>query len=57
MITGWLETKDGWYYLKSDGSMAENEMMVVPSREHGQEVYCFGQDGHMLKSNGRGALV
>ena len=57
MITGWLETKDGWYYLKEDGSMAENEMMVIPSKEHGQEVYCFGRDGHMLKSNGRGALV
>ena len=57
MVTGWLETKDGWHYLKEDGSMAENEMMVIPSREHGQEVYCFGRDGHMLKSNGRGALV
>lgn len=57
MVTGWLETKDGWYYLKEDGSMAENEMMVIPSRDHGQEVYCFGDDGHMLKSNVRGALV
>ncbi len=57
MITGWLNKNDKWYYLKSDGSMAENEMIIVPSKEHGQEVYCFGQDGHMLKSNGRGALV
>ncbi len=57
MLTGWLETKDGWYYLKEDGSMAADERLIIKSNLYGEETYCFGNDGHMLFSNSRGALV
>ena len=57
MITGWLKKDDKWYYLKSDGSMAADEKLIIKSNIYGEEIYCFGNDGHLLKSNGRGALV
>lgn len=57
MVTGWLKKDDKWYYLKSDGSMAADEKLIIKSNIYGEEIYCFGNDGHLLKSNGRGALV
>ena len=48
MVTGWLEAKDGWYYLKEDGSMAEGEILTITSEVFGDEIYAFGTDGHML---------
>lgn len=56
MQTGWLELGEHWYYLKQDGSMAENEMLTIHSDTHGDELYAFGADGHMLETNDRGAL-
>lgn len=56
MVTGWINKDEKWYYLKPDGSMAENEILTISS-SYGDEKYAFSTDGHMLRTNGRGALV
>lgn len=56
MQTGWLELEEKWYYLKSDGSMASYEMLSIHSETHGEEIYAFASDGHMLLTDNRGAL-
>ena len=56
MQTGWLEEGPHWYYLKEDGRMAENELLAIHSDVHGDELYAFGSDGHMLRADDRGAL-
>ena len=56
MQTGWLQEGTQYYYLKSDGSMAENELLTICSDEHGDELFAFGSDGHMLFTDDRGAL-
>ncbi len=56
MKTGWIEYKGKWYYLKSDGSMASDELLVILSHKRENELYAFAKDGHMMISNGRGAL-
>lgn len=56
MQTGWLESEEKWYYLKSDGSMASNEILTIHSDVHGDEMYAFDHDGHMLRTDERGAL-
>lgn len=57
MQTGWLEDEEEWYFLKNDGSMAHKEMLVIKSVEHGDEMFVFAEDGHMLRTNERGAAV
>ena len=57
MQTGWLEDKEDWYYLKSDGSMAKDEKMTIKSSVYGEEIYIFAVDGHMIRTNERGAAV
>lgn len=56
MLTGWINKDGSWYYLKPDGSMAESEILTISS-SYGNEKYAFSTDGHMLRTNGRGALV
>lgn len=56
MQTGWLEEKGAWYYLKQTGAMASNEILTVHSDVYGEERYVFGSEGHMLRTNERGAL-
>lgn len=52
MKTGWLQIGDKWYWLKSSGAMAHDEMIKI-----GKEIYYFLSDGHMARTNARGALV
>lgn len=52
MQTGWIEDKGKWYYLDSSGFMVSNMLYKV-----GQEIFAFAEDGHMMESNIRGALV
>lgn len=40
---GWKEDRDGWYYLKSDGSYYKNTWQAI-----GGKWYYFGYDGYML---------
>lgn len=56
MQTGWLELEERWYYLKPDGSMASDEMISIHSETYGEEMYAFASDGHMLRTDDRGAL-
>lgn len=51
MRIGWVSIGEHWYYLKSDGSMAANEVLTIHDDEFGDEVYAFGADGHMLRTN------
>ena len=44
------------YYLKEDGSMAENEFLCIKSELHGVEMFAFDINGHMLRTDNRGAL-
>lgn len=46
------ENKWDWYYLKSDGNMAESELLQI-----GAELFYFLNDGRMATTNDRGALV
>lgn len=57
MQTGWIEDEGKWYFLKNDGSMAHKEMLVINSPVYGEETYIFAEDGHMLRTNERGAAV
>lgn len=57
MQTGWHEEQDKWYYLKPDGSMASGELLEIFSAEHGNELYAFAKDGHMLRTTDRGNLI
>lgn len=57
MQTGWLQDDDEWYFLKNNGIMAHKEMLVIQSPEHGDEMFIFAEDGHMIKTNERGAVV
>ena len=57
MQTGWLKDEGKRYYLKSSGAMACNELLTVESPIHGIELYVFAADGHMLRTNERGAAV
>ena len=57
MQTGWLEEGGKWYFLKNDGAMANKEMLRIMSTEHGDEMFIFAEDGHMLRTNNRGAAV
>lgn len=57
MQTGWLKDGDEWYFLKNNGIMAHKEMLVIQSPEHGDEMFIFAEDGHMIKTNERGAVV
>lgn len=52
MKTGWLQVDSKWYLLKSSGAMAHDELVKV-----GNELYYFLSDGHMARTNDRGALV
>ena len=52
MKVGWLQLGEKWYYLKSNGAMACNELLVI-----GKEPFYFMSDGHMGRTNARGALV
>lgn len=45
------ELNDKWYYLKDGGYMAHDELLWV-----GNEMYVFMSDGHMARTNDRGAL-
>lgn len=51
MQTGWLEIDGVWYYLKSNGRMACNEVLTIDSPVHGAEIYAFGSDGRMLRTD------
>lgn len=57
MQTGWILDNEKWYYLKSSGAMASDEMLTIESPVHGEEIYVFAPEGHMLRTNERGALV
>ena len=57
MQTGWIQENNKWYYLKSSGAMASNEMLTIESTEYGEEKYVFAQEGHMMCTNDRGALI
>lgn len=50
----WVQSADkwDWYYIKSDGNMAENELLQI-----GAELFYFLADGRMAVTNDRGALV
>ena len=37
--------------------MASNEMLTIESTEYGEEKYVFAQEGHMMCTNDRGALI
>lgn len=52
MKIGWLQLGEKWYYLKSNGTMACNELLVI-----GKELFYFMSDGHMGRTNARGALI
>lgn len=60
-----LEKIDGkWYYFGSSGYMvtgwinkAENEILTISSSYVDENICFFDRRGHMLRSNGRGALV
>lgn len=53
LTTGWhMEGEDTWYYLKEGGYMAHDELLKI-----GDELYYFMSDGHMARTNDRGALV
>lgn len=52
MKVGWLQLGEKWYYLKSTGVMACNELLMI-----GKEPFYFMSDGHMGRTNARGALV
>lgn len=57
MQTGWLLDDGKWYYLKASGAMAAQEMLTIHSDVHGDELYAFASDGHMLRTNERGAAI
>lgn len=52
MKVGWLQLGEKWYYLKSTGIMACSELLLI-----GKESFYFMSDGHMGRTNARGALV
>lgn len=56
MQTGWIKLNDKWYYLKASGEMASGEMLEIESAVHGMEQYVFSEEGHMMRTDERGAL-
>lgn len=49
----WYKDENGnWFWLKEGGYMARNELVWI-----GSELYAFLDDGHMARTNDRGALV
>ncbi len=57
MKTGWINWKEKWYYCRIDGIMVRDTVLEIKHPEFGMEKYSFAADGHMEKSNERGALV
>lgn len=51
MKTGWLQDKGKWYFLSSTGAMVTGVQTI------GKETFYFAADGHMCKTNDRGALI
>jgi glucan-binding YG repeat protein len=51
MKTGWLELNGQWFYLNESGAMATGLQTI------GGATYYFAADGHMCRTNDRGALV
>jgi hypothetical protein len=47
----WYNVKDKWYYFD------DTCRMVTGLRQIGDETYYFADDGHMCRTNNRGALV
>lgn len=49
----WYKDKNGnWFWLKEGGYMAANELLWV-----GNEMFYFMSDGHMARTDDRGALA
>lgn len=48
----WHIEHDSWYYLKAGGYMAHDETLKI-----GDETFYFTSEGHMARTNNRGALV
>lgn len=57
MKTGWISWKEQWYFCREDGRMVRGEVMQIRDATYGEEKYSFAEDGHLEKSNFRGALV
>ena len=68
----WLKLEGSWYYFKSNGYAVCDDWynvkdkwyyfddtcrMVTGLRQIGDETYYFADDGHMCRTNNRGALV
>lgn len=51
MQTGWVQDGDEWYYLDKTGAMVTGIQTI------GTETFYFAADGHMCRTNDRGALV
>ena len=53
MENEWYKDENGnWFWLKEGGYMARNELVWI-----GNEMFYFMSDGHMARTNDRGALV
>ena len=53
MENTWYKDENGnWFWLKKGGYMAHNELVWI-----GSELYAFLDDGHMARTDDRGALV
>ena len=37
--------------------MAKDEKIIIKSPMYGEEIYIFAADGHMIRTNERGAVV
>lgn len=51
MQIGWIQLDGKWYYLEESGAMVTGLQTI------GTETFYFAADGHMCRTNDRGALV
>ena len=52
MMTGWIEWKNNWYYLKANGAMTADELVRT-----GGNVYYVDKSGKMCYTDKTGALL